>query len=66
MPVYSDEQLNKIFNVAIKPKDLNQKNTILKLFRVFKNKKNHGQTEFQNQQGSKPHPSQEKIPVDSV
>lgn len=39
MPSLSDEQLNKIFSVAIRPKELNEKNTIMKLFRVFRNKK---------------------------
>ena len=36
-PEYSDEQLQKIFTVAIKPKEINERNTIIKLFRCFRN-----------------------------
>lgn len=39
LPQLTDDQLNKIFTVAIKPKELNEKHSLLQLFRCFRNKK---------------------------
>lgn len=39
-PQLTDNQLNKLFTVAIKPKDLSEKNSLVQLFRCYRSKKN--------------------------
>lgn len=38
-PDLSDAQLNRIFSVAIKPKDMYEKNSLIQLFRCYRHKK---------------------------
>lgn len=39
LPDLTNDQLNKIFTVALKPKELNEKHTLIQLFRCFRGKK---------------------------
>lgn len=61
IPDLTDEQLNKIFTVAIKPKDLSEKNTLIQLFRCYRNKKHTGAKKNPTVQSRNPSPPRHRL-----